>query len=313
MPCYKPLSAWRQPSQEAGGKSTIVFGRDHLKNFDVAKSIDLPCGQCIGCRLERSRRWAVRLMHEAELHSVSSFLTLTYSDDELPPDNSLRVDDFQKFMKRLRRGSSGPLRFFHCGEYGDENLRPHYHVCLFGEDFSVDRVFEKKTRRGDSLYSSPRLSEVWGLGHAWIGDLTFESAAYVACYCLKKVSGSKSWTDKKGVFHPSKDEHYGARKPEYTTMSKKPGIGANWLEAGNNLFETYRDDSVVMRGKEMMPPPYYDKLLERVDPALFERVKRERVRASKHFAEGEDSRSRRLLDRRIVKEQTVSNTLKRSL
>lgn len=298
MPCFKPLSAWRQRSED-DGKRTIVFGRAHLENYDIAQSLDLPCGQCIGCRLEKSRRWAVRLMHEAQLHEASSFLTLTYDDSKLPSDGSLKLEDFQLFMKRLRRGSSGPLRFFHCGEYGETTARPHYHVCLFGEDFAADRELYKTSSRGDKLYNSPRLSEVWGLGHAVIGDLTFESAAYVARYCLKKVTGEKA------------EAHYQGRKPEYVTMSRRPGIGADWFNKYNQ--EIYRQDSVVMRGKEMMPPPFYDRLLEKVDPTLFKEIKRARVAASKDFAEGDDSRSRRLLEREIVKEETIKNTLRRSV
>lgn len=299
MPCYKPLQAWRQPGALKTGEPRIVFAR----HDQAAKPLDLPCGQCIGCRLERSRRWAVRLMHEATLHEKSCFLTLTYNDSHLPSDGSLKVEDFQLFMKRLRRGSAGPLRFFHCGEYGERFARPHYHCVLFGEDFRSDRVLSKTTDRGDSIYVSPRLSELWGKGdleQQMIGELTFESAAYVARYCLKKVTGKRA------------ESHYEGRKPEYVTMSRRPGIGAGWLEKWG-ISEVYRDDTVVMRGKEMMPPPFYDKLLEAADPALFERIKKQRVRASKAFAEGEDSRSRRLMDREEVKKQTIANTLRRSV
>lgn len=295
MPCYKPLQAWRQPGHLEPGAKRIVFGR----HDPAVKGIDLPCGQCIGCRLERSRRWAVRIMHEAQMHEANSFLTLTYDDSHLPSDNSLKVEDFQLFMKRLRRASDKPLRFFHCGEYGETNFRPHYHCCLFGDDFSDDRELYTVTRSGNNLYNSPRLSELWGLGYAVIGDLTFESAAYVARYCLKKVTGEAA------------DSHYGSRKPEYVTMSRRPGIGSTWFDRFGS--EVYPSDSVVMRGREMMPPPFYDKLLQKIDPNLFDEVKRERIRSAKDFAWSEDSRSRRLMDREQVKIQTISNTLKRSV
>ena len=311
MQCLRPLSAWRQPSTENNGKSTIVFGRQHLENYDVATSLDLPCGQCINCRLERSRRWAVRIMHESQLHEKNSFLTLTYDNDKLPSGGTLRVEDFQLFMKRLRRGSSSPLRFFHCGEYGCDDpetclqpgcqhtARPHYHAIIFGENFSHDRQLYKTTKRGDQLFNSPSLSDTWGLGHAVIGNLSFESAAYVARYCLKKITGDDA------------EAHYKGRKPEYVTMSRRPGIGADWYDKYKK--EVYPSDSVVMRGREMLPPPYYDKLLEKSDPALFDKIKRERTNAAKDFADSEDSRSRRLIDRRIVKEQTIQKTLRRSV
>ncbi|QKI28925.1 VP4 [Kummerowia striata gokushovirus] len=296
MPCYCPLSAWRERAPAPGAKGTITFGRRE-GFYDLAEPLHLPCGQCIGCRLERSRRWAVRLMHESTLHDRNSFLTLTYDDDRVPKDGSLNVQDFQLFMKRLRRGSSSPLRFFHCGEYGEQTARPHYHAILFGEDFSDDREVYRTTPQGDRLYNSRRLSEVWGLGHAVIGDVTFESAAYVARYCLKKVTGDKA------------EAHYGGRKPEYVTMSRRPGIGAGWFDRFS--AETYRDDSVVMRGKEMMPPPFYDKLLERIDPVLFERVKRERTTAQE-AQDADPNWLRRLRDRCAVKTQTINSTLKRS-
>lgn len=304
MPCYSPLDCWRQRGNDVG-VSKISFS----KHDDLATPLTIPCGQCIGCRLEKSRRWAVRIMHETELHEKNCFLTLTYSDDKLPSDGSLHVEDFQLFMKRLRKRSTSPLRFFHCGEYGEENLRPHYHVCLFGDDFSDDRIFNKTTKQGDTLYTSPRLSEVWDLGHSWIGDLTFESAAYVARYCLKKQTGSDDYRKSKNLL--TLEEHYYGRKPEYVTMSRRPGIGSDWLNSGRNLFETYRDDSVVMRGKEMMPPPYYDKLLEKVDPVLFKKVKKERVLAQD--LNSFETTSRRLLDRGVVKQKTIVSTLKRSL
>lgn len=299
MPCYKPLAAYRQPAGEAGGKSTIVFGRQHLQNYDVAKPLDLPCGQCIGCRLERSRRWAVRIMHEAQMHERSSFLTLTYDEESVPGDKGLCVEHFQKFMKKLRKQSAQKLRFFHCGEYGEETGRPHYHACLFGEDFANDRVPYRKTARGDVLFNSPTLSRIWGHGHAVIGELTFESAAYVARYCLKKITGEGA------------EEHYGGRKPEYVTMSRRPGIGAGWFS--KYRAEAYPSDSVVMRAREMLPPPYYDLLLEKADPDLYARVKRERSRTAKLLGESEDSRSRRLMDRETVKKETIKNTLRRSV
>lgn len=317
MPCFQPLSAWRLPPASgrytgAPGKSKIFFSKDPANYYDTRTPIDLPCGQCIGCRLERSRRWAVRLMHEKQLHERTSFLTLTYDDDALPKDGSLNVVHFQQFMKRLRRGSSTPLKFFHCGEYGETTNRPHYHAILFGEDFAHDRKHYKTTSVGNHLYNSPRLTKLWGHGHAVIGDVTFESAAYVARYCLKKLPNKKV-KDELGnyVDNPDWKKHYNGRKPEYVTMSRNPGIGAKWYEQFHK--ETYLHDRVVMRGKEMMPPPYYDKLLEKADPQLFEAIKRERGNAAKTFAESEDNRSRRLLDRRIVKEETIKNTLRRSV
>lgn len=302
MPCFRPLDCWRQPGSLKPGEARIVFSR----HDQAAQPLTVPCGQCIGCRLERSRRWAVRLMHENQMHERSSFLTLTYDDDHVPLNGSLKFEDFQLFMKRLRRGSSGPLRFFHCGEYGERTSRPHYHCILFGEDFSGDRVFLKKNGRGESLYSSRRLCELWEKGaleQQTIGDVSFESAAYVARYCLKKVTG------------PGAEAHYAGRAREYVTMSRRPGIGAGWFEKFSS--DVYPSDSVVVRGREMLPPPFYDRLLEKVDPALFARVKRERRAAGPDTAEYEVWREflggERLAVKEEVKSQTVRNALKRSI
>lgn len=307
MPCYKPLDAWRLAAP-VKGQHPLSFTKGSVQAGD--EPLILPCGQCVGCRLERSRRWAVRLMHESQMHSASSFLTLTYSDENVPTGGSLQVEDFQKFMKRLRRGSSSPLRFFHCGEYGEKTGRPHYHCCLFGEDFSADRSYLKTTRAGHTLWTSPRLSETWGLGHANIGSLTFESAAYVARYCLKKaaLAGKADGLDaRKNAY----SQFLGGRAPEYVTMSRRPGIGAAWYERYSS--EVYPSDSVVLRGREMQPPDFYDKILEKLDPELFEKVKAERKAAAGHFYDHPDNYSRRLMVRENVKNETIKNTLKRSI
>lgn len=309
MPCFRPLPAWYNPGKHPSTGSKISFSR----HFSEAKALHLPCGQCIGCRLERSRRWAVRLMHEAQLHESSCFLTLTYSDDFIPKDLSLDVRHFQLFMKRLRRDFDGRLRFFHCGEYGEKFSRPHYHVCLFGTDFRTDRFDVELSATGLPQWDSLRLCEAWGFGRTRIGELTFESAAYVARYCLKKVTGELA------------EGHYQGRKPEYVTMSRRPGIGAGWFDRFS--AEVYPADSVVMRGREMMPPPFYDKLLEKVDPSLFRSIKRERetergfslsfaspqifpVLTDKQLYESSDSR---LTVREKVKQLTAEACLERKL
>lgn len=315
MPCYRPLSAWQSPRVD-GSTSTISFSGNQDRYFDVAKHILLPCGQCIGCRLERSRRWAVRLMHEAEMHEFNCFITLTYDESHVPKDGSLRVEDFQLFMKRLRRGSSAPLRFFHCGEYGDQKGRPHYHACLFGEDFRADRVRIEDSCSGHPQWISPRLCEAWKhQGRATIGELNFESAAYVARYCVKKITELSE--EKKAKFrHEGRkfvdfDEHYQGRRPEYVTMSRRPGIGATWFDKYRT--DVYPWDEVIMRGRAMMPPPAYDKLLEKVDPALFERVKRERAKESTAPIDFDELYNGRLDVVERVKNETVKQTLKRKL
>ena len=131
MPCYTPLKGWRSQERTESGKRAITF---RLREGYADMPVDVPCGQCIGCRLERSRQWAVRCMHEASLYENNCFITLTYNEDHIPSDGSLKKDHFQKFMKRLRKKFGAGIRFFHCGEYGAELSRPHYHAILFNFD-----------------------------------------------------------------------------------------------------------------------------------------------------------------------------------
>ena len=222
---------------------------------DVLRALTLPCGQCVGCRLERSRQWAVRIMHEASLHDVSSFVTLTYSDECLPSPPSLRYSDFQAFMRRLRK-SHGKVRFFVCGEYGERTWRPHFHACLFGLRFSDLKVY-KKTAAGFTLYESSELSRVWTLGFASVGQLSFESAAYVARYCMKKVTGDLAETHYRKT-DLNTGEMYDL-VPEFARMSLKPGIGFQWFKQFRHEVGTH--DGVVVRDRLCKPPRYYDKLL----------------------------------------------------
>lgn len=197
-------------------------------------------------------------MHEASTHEFNCFVTLTYDEEHLPRDRSLDKSHFQKFMKRLRKTYDHiPIRFYHCGEYGDpaNGRRPHYHACLFGIQFE-DRIGYRKTDQDHILYRSASLQRIWGKGFCTVGDLTFESAAYVARYVTKKVSGDKA------------QEHYGDLTPEYATMSRRPGIGHSWyLKNGADVFP---DDFVVMNGARCKPPKYYLRLLEQEDPFLDE-------------------------------------------
>lgn len=261
MPCYHPIAAWRTRHG--------VFFRDTIDS----QPIKLPCGRCIGCRLERSRQWAVRLVHEKRFHEESAFITLTYDEDHLPPGGSLDVKHFQDFMKRLRfRLGYTKLRFFHAGEYGETRGRPHYHAIIFGHSFLEDAVEPEISDRGDRTWSSPLLSETWPFGINRVGEVTFESCAYVARYVTKKVTGQKARAHYERV-----DERTGEifqLKPEYCTMSRRPGIGSLHVE---QLYrEIYPADEVVSRGHLAKPPKFYDRYLEKIDPALYLKVKEQR-------------------------------------
>lgn len=258
MPCYYPLQAICTPRED--GKKDVAFCVSSWLRRDWKPSgyTLIPCGRCIGCRLERSRQWALRCVHEAKMHEESCFVTLTYDDEHLPKDGSLCRKHVQDFMKRLRRRLDRKVRVFYAGEYGDQLSRPHYHLCLFGIDFD-DKVFWKSFM-GHSYYVSYFLADVWQKGFCVIGDLTFESAAYVARYCTKKITG------------PLADEHYQGRVPEFCGMSLKPGIGATWLDKYGET-DVFPRDECIARGVRCRPPRYYDKLWERKFPQDYAKAK----------------------------------------
>lgn len=259
MACFRPLSAYRAP----GG--AIVF--DSKRGYGD-RPLSLPCGQCIGCRVERSRQWALRCVHESQMHTQNCFITLTYAPECIPGDGGLRVDHWQKFAKRLRK-AAGPFRFFHCGEYGDVNKRPHYHACVFGLDFSGDRILLRSDSRG-SLYFSPQLSRIWGMGHTSVGDLTYESAAYVARYVVGKLTGERGEVEY-GRVDTSTGEVWSVRPP-YVTMSRRPGVGSTWFE--KFASDVYPSDEVVHKGRRFRPPRFYD---AKLPEAELDEIKRKRV------------------------------------
>jgi len=282
LPCFSPLKGYRSHTKNANGKRPIVF-KTSLAYSDV--HVTIPCGQCVGCRLERSRQWAIRCAHEASLYEDNCFITLTYDDAHLPADHSLDVRHFQLFMKRLRKKYGSEIRFYHCGEYGDLYGRPHYHACIFNHDFADKALW--KTSNGIPLYRSASLELLWPFGHSSIGSVTFESAAYVARYIMKKITGDPAashyeFVDRYGEIHQ--------RKPEYTTMSRRPGIGKKWLDKFQS--DVFPDDFVLMNGKKIRPPKFYDSQYEIVDPDAFNSIKSKRKQ--KGFKHKENNTSQRL-------------------
>lgn len=293
MPCYHPLSAY----QCADG--SIVFYES--KRHDTVKSLSLPCGQCVGCRLERSRQWAIRCMHEAQMHTQNCFITLTYDDAHLPGDRSLHYRDFQLFIKRLRKRYPGRrIRYYMAGEYGENFGRPHWHACIFGLDFD-DKKLWKRTSANSLLYRSENLELLWPFGYSSIGDVTFESAAYVARYIMKKVTG-KNAAEHYQEIDPDTGEIIN-RTPEFTKMSLKPGIGYEWYKQYTS--DVYPHDYVVVRGKKVKPPKYYDKKYKIENPYEFDELLYIREKSAKlNYADN-------TLERLAVKEQVVKAKLQK--
>ena len=299
MACYHPISAGLSGYQTnfATGKAyrRVIFKQN---DPDIIQNVSLPCGQCIGCRLERSRQWAMRCMHEAQLHEHNCFITLTYDDSHLPSDQSLHYRDFQLFIKRLRkRYPTTKISYYMAGEYGENFGRPHFHACIFGLDFH-DKKLWKRTTSGSLIYRSSDLEALWPFGYSSIGDVNFESAAYVARYIMKKQTNKQHYQ-----YSDLETGEIIQMTPEFNKMSLKPAIGLNWYKKYKT--DVYPHDYVVLRGKKLKPPKYYDNLYKRENPYEMEQVLALRETGAKL------NHADNTYDRLAVKEQVTEAKLRK--
>lgn len=336
MACRYPLKGYK--SSEGG----LTFNR---KESPTGEFLDVPCGQCFPCRLNKAREWAVRMIHELKYHNTACFITLTYRPEDLPKNGTLVKKHFQDFMKRLRaRNPDTRISYYMCGEYGQvcDNCgksyplhkpshknysgctewskglgRPHYHAILYGIDFTDKK--EWKTSKAESIiYTSETLDNIWGKGFTTIGDVTFESCAYVARYVTKKMNGEKA------EFHYSKILEYDSEtgeatktvmlEPEYATMSRNPAIGLQWIE--DYMSDVYPHDRVVQlrNGKSHIskPPRYYDKQYEDKNPEEYAKLKRKRKReAMAHALDNTEERLAQKLTCLLRQTETLERNFER--
>jgi len=267
MACVSPTRACQEVK---GGK--VRFGAPSA--YD-ARELQVPCGKCIGCKMDRARSWSIRLKHEASLFDSNVFVTLTYDDAHLPRSLSLEYRDFQLFMKRLRRrGGSlvsnadkhNGVRFFAAGEYGAKLRRAHFHALLFNCHFP-DSV---RLWNGDS--HSTTAEELWGKGNVVLGDFTLERAAYVAGYTVEKRYGQAAVDHYEDVVDRSTGELF-RRRPEFVQMSRAPGIGARWYDRyRSDLYKGYVTDG---SGHRVRVPRYYFNKLMRDEPVRASQLKEE--------------------------------------
>jgi len=283
MACYNPLRAYF--GRKRAGKNSIVWTP---KESVRGETLNLPCGGCIGCRLDRSRDWAQRCWHEAQLHEDNCFITLTYDPEHMPANGSIDVREFQLFIKKLRFKYGKGIRYFHCGEYGEKLARPHYHALLFGFDFPDKYLWS--VRNGNNLYRSQALEELWGKGFCTVGSVTVESAGYVARYVMKKVTGDKA------------EDHYNGKAPEYITMSRRPGIGHDWYKKFRGDF--FPSDQSVVNGSVVKPPRYYANLLDKEDNVMYKELKARRK--IKGLQKAWDNDSFRLPVKEVVKKAAIA-------
>lgn len=286
MPCSSPIYLYRSKK----GPSPLT-GKTPLVPFKQGRGrVSVPCNRCIECRLERSRQWAIRCDCERQMHEENVFVTFTLRDDQLVYGGAqhaiLEPRLLTLFFKRLRKhfGRQG-IKYFACGEYGDKLNRPHYHAIIFGIDFK-DKIFDH-TENGCDYYHSHTLDYLWTHGRCIIGAVTFESAAYVARYVMKKRLGKAAEEyEKEGI------------TPEFVRMSRRPGIGSTWFDKYEK--DVFPNDHMIIRGGlKARPPKYFTQKYEATHPLDAEDlIKKRHEYAEKNWHEQEP---KRLKSKHIVK------------
>lgn len=246
MPCYHPIPAWRSRYINKNGKRELVFNRTEGFND---KQIFIPCSKCIGCKMERALQMTIRCQHEALMYDDNTFITLTYSNDHPEKLWSLNKRDFQLFMKRLRKKYKNKrISYYMCGEYGEDNERPHYHAILFNHIFD-DEIIDGENKTSETLKWLWTNEDGIPYGQHAIGDVTFESINYVASHMIKIITGQQA------------QEHYGSRIKEFSLSSRNPAIGKKYYDQYKT--DLYNNDECVIRdGLIHKPPRYYDKKKE---------------------------------------------------
>lgn len=311
MRCYHPITGWRSRTLNQNGKRPVVF---NPKYGYLDMEVKVPCGRCIGCRLDYSRQWAIRIVHEAQMHEESAFITLTYDEDYLPADRSVSKRELQLFFKNLRLQIDEKIRYFACGEYGKMNNRPHYHAIIFGYGFPDKTIW--KVTNGVTLYRSRLLESVWRKGWSTVGEATFQSAAYVARYVTKKWRADpreeKPEVDMRNAIVNKETGEILQLEPEFALMSRggRAKDGTNLKGIGYKWYEKYGGDTekdfVVINGKRQSLPKYYDQLLGEKDPEKLIKVKGKRLR---ELNEDEQTYERRIAKEKVKTAQ--SKMLKR--
>jgi len=266
MPCEDSRTAWRPAN---GGP--LAF--DLPRNGRGYTAIQVPCGTCILCQNEKARQWAVRITHEAQKYEENAFITLTYTDEKIPPHGSLDYRHLREMWDRLRaarrRAGKNPLRYYAVGEYGDKTLRPHYHACVFGDGFTEGRKILRAAP--STLWTSPELEHAWGHGQVSVGILNFATARYTASYVTKKLRSKQQYV--------RVDEETGELIPlEQPRAFMSRNIAKDWWKDNRHYVSAH--DQVVIDGTEQKPPKAYDRwLLERSELALEMIKDRRRERA----------------------------------
>lgn len=326
MSCYHPLLAWPTNFKTPAGKVVYRitdYGVDRWSVSDMLERdqfltgdpVQIPCGKCVGCRLAYSRQWADRCMLEASLHEHNQWITLTYDDNSVPmsaygdpetgeamPCMTLRKRDLQLWMKRLRKKfSDQSLRFYGCGEYGTNTMRPHYHVIVFG--LKLDDLKPYKYERGNWFYNSESVQDTWPFGFAVIAEVSWETCAYTARYVMKKAGGFLA-------------EEYNLLniEPEFVNMSRRPGIARGVFDQDpDHVLDGHAYYlASASGGRKIYPPKYFERLYDQYMPGALDDFKERRLETVKVLQQLELERTDLdYLDYLAVKEASLTDKVKK--
>lgn len=265
---------------------------DMLVNSEAYGLRKIPCGKCLGCRLDYSRNWADRMMLELETMKKAVFVTLTYNNahipyklikledgEEVPIGYTFCKRDVQLFMKNLRRDYEGvKIRFYLAAERGETTLRPHYHAIIFGigiDDFP-DRIPKGVNELGQQYYIVPELEKCWhefdekkndlgSRGFVLASDVSYATCAYVARYVTKKAVPVSNIDELEGL------------DDEFNLMSRRPGIGMQYLADHPECLHFGNISVSTPEGaKKMRIPNYFLRVTELTDPLLVSKIRSDR-------------------------------------
>lgn len=262
MSCTNPKPAVLLPADNnTGRRIQFLSGKYSIESYQSQYGkafVQIPCGKCDACVEQRTKSWAIRCCLEAGQYEKNCFLTLTYNPKSV---KFVQKKDIFKFIKSLRNKYGVGIRYYGVFEYGSESDRPHFHIILFNF-FPIDSEIVAPGPFGGFYYKSKELQKLWKFGFVSVGDLSFNSCAYVARYCNKKIKDN-------GVLH---------KIPEFSFMSRRPGIGENYFrEHYDSLVNTDRIYANIEGRFTFSSFRYFDKLIERIDPSKLQELKDRRI------------------------------------
>jgi len=265
MACYHPIPAWRTEYGRIQ-LNTPPPGPDN-EGLPIAKwrlrglsYLQLPCGTCIGCREQRAQHWALRCKLESLEHKHTCVTTLTYDDAHLPP--TLQRRDLQLWLKRLRKLSKNQVKFYACGEYGEQYGRPHYHVILFGLKYDTSYINDSWVQHAKWCLCNPRqrqfCTNTEAIGLTYTDNVSTEAINYVVNYTNKK----KEW--RFAERHERLDTTTGELyywEPPFQIMSRGGRLGHGIGNAARKYSNSWADFA-VNNGVKMSVPRYYRRSYE---------------------------------------------------